>query len=276
MNSLTVFFQYMNRELVRRKQIITPLVICIVPMIAFLVDWGAVATADPTPMGGGPEGVIEPVEFTAGLFFSFTGFFGTLAAIILGCSVVSAELNRGMLAMWSTRPVRRIDVLLGRFFAVALVLVLSSLLWGSILALAALVRGGGGEIAGQLLLGSIGLIPTLITFLAVATLYSNWLGSLGSAGVALATWLIATILGWVASFDEAASGFGGELPDAAQAVATLGELATWILPTRFLDDWPNVLAFSGDLEPAALAALATPVIWLALACLFLQRRRNLH
>lgn len=67
-------------------------------------------------------------------FYAGTSLCGSLAAIYLGVSVIWGELSRGTIAMILSRPVKRWQLLLGKYVGALTVLLLFSLAMGGIMA----------------------------------------------------------------------------------------------------------------------------------------------
>lgn len=67
------------------------------------------------------------------VFYAFSSFVGTVAAIYVGASAISGEISRGSIAMLLCRPVMRWQFLLGKFIGALTVLLGYSLVMGGVM-----------------------------------------------------------------------------------------------------------------------------------------------
>src|SRR5262245_66189661 len=75
--------------------------------------------------------------------------FGVLIAILLGIGLVSKDIENGAIANILSKPVRRSEFILGKYFGLCLTLFLSSAATAAAIA-AALIYAQGGVAAAQL------------------------------------------------------------------------------------------------------------------------------
>ncbi|MCL4498878.1 MAG: ABC transporter permease [Chloroflexi bacterium] len=150
---------------------------------------------------GMPTGVGEAVVRTAvvqqmlimGLFMG--SFIVSVTAIFAAVGTVSSEVDNGILYAVLARPIKRRNVILGKFIGCAsLVTIFSLVLYAAIIVLAKTLIGvaTSSEIPAILLLC---VQPLLLT--AVAVTFSTFLTTLGSGVAAFALYAIAFVGGFV-------------------------------------------------------------------------------
>ncbi|MCY3883759.1 MAG: ABC transporter permease subunit [Gammaproteobacteria bacterium] len=77
---------------------------------------------------------IRPQLFIAlAIFYAFSSFIGTIAAIYVGASAISGEISRGTIAMLLCRPVVRWQFLLGKLVGALIVMLGYSLIMGGVM-----------------------------------------------------------------------------------------------------------------------------------------------
>lgn len=74
------------------------------------------------------------------VFYAFSAFCGTVAAIYVGAGAISGEISRGTIAMVLCRPVMRWQFLLGKLIGGLIVLLGYSLIMGGVMAFYGLVH----------------------------------------------------------------------------------------------------------------------------------------
>ena len=77
-------------------------------------------------LGGG--GTIGGMDETVTTLLSISSILIPLIAIMLGCATISGEAESGALSLVLSYPVRRVEVLLGKFFGLGMVIVVSSVI----------------------------------------------------------------------------------------------------------------------------------------------------
>ncbi len=119
-----------------------------------------------------------------------------LLALLIAFDAIAGEVERGTLALLLTYPVRRGEIVLGKFLAHLAVLALAMVTGFGAAGLAALAVGEAGTESllalGRLILGSVLLGAT---FLAIGYALSSVSRSVaGAAGAAVGAWLVLVVL----------------------------------------------------------------------------------
>ncbi len=156
-------------------------------------------------------------------------FFSSIMAILLGASQVSAEVERGTLATILAKPIRRVQVLLGKWlglvaFGVCVILFCYSVNW-----LVLSLRYGFGA-------GASFNVPALLVMLLYPTLYGTITMAWSSfAGMALSLLLTAMI--YAATFvGDGIVKVISQLTD-NKSLKDLELLSRWVIPHQRLGEW---------------------------------------
>jgi len=146
-------------------------------------------------VGGGATAGFAGYGRTAASLVNLVLLIVPLMGLTLGSAALASERENGTLALLLAQPIRRLDILLGKYLGLALALA-SSLALGFGLAAAILAAEGGGGGAGPYL--SIVGFAMLLAWasLSIGCLISVLSGRVGTAtGVALVAWLILVFAG---------------------------------------------------------------------------------
>jgi Cu-processing system permease protein len=243
---------------------------------------------DPTVMGamvGAREEllILSTILVVLGLYG--VQFLAALLSLFLGVASVSPEVDSGALHAVLARPLSRLEYLLGRFLALAGMLIAYVVVMSGSLLLTARVVAGfeAGDVARAVAL----MVLQVLVLLAVSLLGSTVLPTLANGVVMLALFGLAWLGGII--------GFIGTIPPGNDLMANLGTAVSLLLPADAV--WrgasyhvlpPSLLvasSFAGENNPglpfastapmttAMLAwALAYPVACLALAVAAFRRR----
>lgn len=234
------------------------------------------------PHGGRPNiGLEIPVMLVLFMGLPMMRFFAVIQSTLLATGSLAGELDRGDLLVVLPRPVRRSQVLFGKWVGVILMVTLNVgiwaiLLWSSLYIQLGTSYSGILEAAGIIL-----LYPVM--FCTLAMFFSTFCSaSLASAltlfcgGVAWAEGILVTI---------------GRLPFVdLPLMVKVGHACPWVVPISHVDRWTDRAL--GDLSPSALTMrmaappdrLASPsdllyiALWLAVilsVTLILFKRRDL-
>lgn len=227
------------RELVRRRVVWVLIALAIVSVV--LVGWGlerlvTLARADGVEELGIRIGVSQVLILIAFMF----SFVLAMTAAFVGAPAIGGDLESGIALAMLARPIRRAEVLVGRWIGCAVVIVAYTILSGLLAIAIAFVVSGYGP-------------PN--PFLAVAFLAGQALVlltltlALGSVLPSIAAGAIAVVgfgLGWMAGvMAGVATVLGVEL------LGRVAEVSRWILPSDGL--WRGVIY---GLEPPLVVLLA--------------------
>lgn len=148
--------------------------------------------------GSAPTGALgaDPLSVTIASLTSLAVYLVPLVALLMSFDAIAGEIERGTLPLILTYPIRRIEILLGKFVAHMATLSVA-LVAGYGLAAAATIATDAAAVAGlgamlrllwtSMLLGA--------TFLALGYALSAWAGRPGAAaGLAIGLWLVMVVL----------------------------------------------------------------------------------
>jgi ABC-type transport system involved in multi-copper enzyme maturation permease subunit len=228
-----------------------------------LVGWGVKALADHAPSGAAAVTSAAGIELMA--FFFGTFMLALLAVFVAGHST-RQESENGLLQAVLTKPIRRIDIMTGRWLGSALILaVWVALFTAGVVAVTGWAVGfyppHPVQAAGLMLLQSL-------VVLSLRLLFGSFLGTLASGIVPLLIWGLARLAGLVEEVGHALS---------IGSLVTAGIVSSLIVPTDVLARGssyyllPEILSLGGQNASAvggpgnlffSLNPIATPMlIW---------------
>jgi ABC-2 type transport system permease protein len=293
--NLLVVARWTVLEARRRRLLLAGVVLSVAFVVVFALAFTLLyhsqerSLLDPQAGDSGPVSpreqllVLSTVLVVLGLYG--VQFLAALLGLFLGVASVSPEVDSGALHAVLARPISRLDYLLGRFLALAgMLIVYVVVMSGSLLLTARVVAGYEAGDATR----AVGLmILEVLVLLAVSVLGSSVLPTLTNGVIMLALFGLAWLGGIV--------GFIGSIPPGNELLANLGTAvglllpadAVWrgasyhVLPSGLLI--ASSVAGSGDLQlpfgsttpiaPALLAwAVAYPTLCLGLAVASFRRR----
>jgi len=226
-----------------------------------LVGWGVKAIADHS------SNAVAAITSGAGLelmAFFFGAFMLTLLAVFVAGHSTRQESENGLLQAVLTKPIRRVEMLAGRWLGSALILAV----W------VALFTAGIVAVVGWAVdfyppypvqAGALMLLQSLVV-LSLRLLFGSFLGTLASGIVPLLIWGLARIAGFVEELGRVLS---------ITSLVTAGIVSSLIVPTDVLARassyylLPDILSLGGqDLGLAAargnpfvsLSPIATPML----------------
>ena len=241
-----------------------------------------------TLLGSAPSGTtsISALAITIVSLSSLSIFFVPLIALLLSYDAIVAESDRGTLMLLLAHPVRRWEVIAGKFCGQLVLLSIAVCLGYGTAGLAVLL-GNAESWTDQAWPGFAGLIGSSVllgaVFLALGLLISAWVRERGTAaGLAIAAWLLFVLIYDLGLIGLLAS-HAGEWLDA--------RLITGLLLANPTDVY-RMFNLTGTAETAALSAMSSlaggkaqspilliglMVLWTAgplfLACILFRRRQ---
>ncbi len=269
------------REALRRRLLWALVGLTFVIVLATAWGFGRVAEASPIK---GPLEQLAVSQLLVFLAFMFS-FVLAMTAVFAGSPAIGPDIENGLLLAVLARPIRRSDVLLGRWLGLALVLVGYALVAGY-LELAA-VGAVTGYLPSDPILAPPYLAGEALVLLTLAIVFSTRITSVAAGAIAV----VAFGLGWMGGI---MGGVGDVLSN--DVLRTAGTVAHVLLPSDVL--WrgavfalappPDVLASAGNAAraftvspfaasvPPAPVALFWSVAWvvavLAIGSVLLSRR----
>jgi Cu-processing system permease protein len=292
--SMLVVARWTLLEARRRRLVLAGVVLSVAFVALFAVGFALLyasqerAGAGPGALGGALEAreellAMSTILVVLGLYG--VQFLAALLGLFLGVASVSPEIDSGALHAVLARPLSRLQYLLGRFLALAGLLVAYVVVMSAALLLVARIVAGyqPGDASRVVAL----MVLEVLILLAVSLLGSTVLPTLANGVVMLALFGLAWLGGII--------GFVSTIPPGNELMANLGTAVSLLLPADAV--WrgasfhllpPSFLALSSfangeevglpfgstsPMTPAMLAwALAYPVAALALAVAAFRRR----
>ena len=292
--SVLVVARWTVLEARRRRLVLAGVVLSVAFVALFAVGFALLYSSQerawprPGALGGGLEAreellAMSTILVVLGLYG--VQFLAALLGLFLGVASVSPEIDSGALHAVLARPLSRLQYLLGRFLALAGLLVAYVVVMSAALLLVARVVAGyqPGDASRVVAL----MVLEVLILLAVSLLGSTVLPTLANGVVMLALFGLAWLGGII--------GFVSTIPPGNELMANLGTAvslllpadAVWrgasfhVLPPSFLaassftggEDFGLPFGSTAPMAPAMLAwALAYPVACLALAVAAFRRR----
>jgi len=227
------------RELVRRRVVFVLMALSIVSVV--LVGWGlerlvSIARADGSAEIRIQIGVSQVLILVAFMF----SFVLAMTAAFVGAPAIGGDLESGVALAMLARPIRRAEVLLGRWLGCACVVVAYTVLSGLLAIWAALLVSGYGPPEPVLAVAFLAAQSLVLLTLTLA------LGSVLPSIAAGAIAVVAFGLGWMAGVMAGVAAVLG-----VQLLGQVAEVSRWILPSDGL--WRGVVY---GLEPPIVVLIA--------------------
>jgi ABC-type Na+ efflux pump permease subunit len=188
------------------------------------------------------HGEFLPAEVQGSLVVHFglviTRFFSAVMATALACGAIATELERGTLTLVVTKPIRRWQIIVGKWLGFAIVLTLNQLLWLAVIEWGAWNRLGTWH-WGVWKAGLIGLLYPLL-FVSLNLLLSVHLPWIFVALISL----VFMGIGW----SETAMRNIGTLANLPRLL-TLSQIAGYLMPTGRIARWMVVQSEVLDIVP---------------------------
>jgi Cu-processing system permease protein len=188
------------------------------------------------------HGEFLPAEVQGSLVVHFglviTRFFSAVMATALACGAIATELERGTLTLVVTKPIRRWQIIVGKWLGFAVVLTLNQLLWLAVIEWGAWNRLGTWH-WGVWKAGLIGLLYPLL-FVSLNLLLSVHLPWIFVALISL----VFMGIGW----SETAMRNIGTLANLPRLL-TLSQVAGYLMPTGRVARWMVVQSDVLDIVP---------------------------
>lgn len=200
LQSISIIAGLTLREAARRR--LLWVLVGLTAVIVVLTWWAFGRIADASPVTG-PTQVLGISQVTVMLAFMFS-FVLAMTAVFAGSPAIGADIESGLLLAVLARPIRRAEVMLGRWLGLALVLVTYALVAGY-LELAA-VALACGYVPKEPLLGPIYLACESLVLLTLAIVASTRISSVAGGAVAVVAfglaWMAGVLGGIGSAFDN--------------------------------------------------------------------------
>jgi ABC-type transport system involved in multi-copper enzyme maturation permease subunit len=195
-------------------------------------------------------------------WLSFAQFIAIFLAISAAAGLVAHDLDRGTGLLLLSKPLRRWQILLGKWLGAAAFMAVAWLVWGSIAA-AAFAYRLDGALFGPVLAGFAASIVASWLVVAFCLFWSCWLPSNAVMGLSVVGWILATSAPKVAGFVE---DLGNKA--LARALRAIGEL----LPIDKLSDAARGFVGGDDLELKVLWSIGLIAAWWCAGAVVFARR----
>ncbi len=203
MNSIWILARMTFRQAIRRKIVLTGLLLGIGFLIVFSIGFhmiSATSMASFAPEAGGGKAIITALDrerdngLTLAGLYAVT-FLSIAMAALLGADTLSSEINSGTIQTIVTKPIRRSDIVFGKWLGFAGLLGLYLLLMAGGAIVSVFIQSG---YAPPHLFAGLGLIYLeSLLVMTVALLFSSRLSALATGGVIFGLYGMGFIGGWV-------------------------------------------------------------------------------
>ncbi len=229
MSSIQVLTSMTFRQAIRRKIVLTGLVLGICFLIVFSIGFHIINSSPNeaiAPGIGNAQGVKDVINtekdnalLLAGLYA--VAFLTIAMAALLGADTLASEISSGSMQTIVTKPIKRSDVVLGKWLGFAGLLGLYLLLMAGGAVVSVWVQSG---FTPPNLLAGLGLIYLEgLLIMTIALLFSSRLPALATGGVIFGLYGMAFIGGWIEQF-------GALLQN--QTAVDIGIITSLIIPSE--------------------------------------------
>ena len=197
LGAISIIARLTLREAFRRR--LLWVLVGLTALIVVVTWWGFGRIAESSPITG-PVQILGISQVTVMLAFMFS-FVLAMTAVFAGSPAIGADIESGLLLAVLARPVRRSDVLLGRWLGLAVVLVGYALVAGY-LELAAVVAATG-YVPAEPLVGPVYLAGESLILLTLAIVISTRVASVAGGAIAVVAYGLAWMAGVMGGVGEA-------------------------------------------------------------------------
>ena len=267
MSSIWILARMTFREAIRRRIVLTGLVLGVCFLIIFSIGFHMIYATfreSTTNLGQAPARLAQSEGFNflvlAGLYA--VTFLSIAMGALLGADTLAGEINSGTIQTIVTKPVRRSDVVFGKWPGFAMLLGLYSLLMAGGTVLSVFVQAGYAPPNIPAGLALIYLEALLI--MTISLTFSSALSGLATGGVVFGLYGLAFIGGWIEQF-------GSLLHN--QTAVNIGIVTSLIIPSEALwrrASYEMQSPLSGALGMSPFSAISVPsVLMIVYAILYL-------
>ncbi len=263
MNPILILTRLTLREATRRKIVLAAFIVGLGFLLVYSIGFHIITT-QVSNIGPG-RGANNLVRSEGMNFLSLAGlyavaFLSIAMAALLSADALAGEISSGTVQSLVSKPVRRSDVVLGKWLGFAILLALYQLLMGGGAVLSVWLQSG---YAPPHLLAGLGLIYLeALLVMSVALMFSSRLTALATGAVVFGLYGLAFIGGWVEQIGALLGNDGA---------TNIGIVASLLVPSEAL--W-NLAAY--NMQPAIMRDLnitpfspasvpSTAMVWWAVA-----------
>jgi ABC-type transport system involved in multi-copper enzyme maturation permease subunit len=229
MNPIFILARMTFVQAIRRKIVLTGLLLGVCFLLVFSIGFHMVYATSFSPLNiseaTGIQRIID-AEKSSGLFLAglyAVTFLGIAMAALLGADTLAGEINSGTIQVIVTKPIRRSDVVFGKWLGFAGLLGLYLLLLAGGTTLSILVQSG--YVAPHLLAGLALIYLESLVVMTMAMLFSSRFSALATGGVVFGLYGLAFIGGWIEQIGAVLN---------SQTAVQVGILTSLIIPSESL------------------------------------------
>jgi ABC-type transport system involved in multi-copper enzyme maturation permease subunit len=229
MNPIFILARMTFVQAIRRKIVLTGLLLGVCFLLVFSIGFHMINTRSFVPPNSTEATGIQHIydaEKSSGLFLAglyAVTFLGIAMAALLGADTLAGEINSGTIQVIVTKPIRRSDVVFGKWLGFAGLLGLYLLLLAGGTTLSILVQSG--YVAPHLLVGLALIYLESLVVMTLAMLFSSRFSALATGGVVFGLYGLAFIGGWIEQIGAVLN---------SQTAVQVGILTSLIIPSESL------------------------------------------
>ncbi len=227
MRPILVLTEMTFRQAIRRRIVLTGLVLGICFLVVFSIGFHIInssSNAAFTPGGGQDVQNVFNSEKDSALLLAglyAVAFLSIAMGALLGADTLASEINSGSMQTIVTKPIRRSDVVIGKWLGFAALLGLYVLLMAGGAVVSVWLQSG--FIPPNLIAGLLLIYLESLLVMTIALLFSSRLTALATGGVIFGLYGMAFIGGWVEQF-------GAMLH--SQTAINIGIITSLIIPSE--------------------------------------------
>jgi len=255
MSRIWILARMTFREAIRRRIVLTGLVLGVIFLIVFSIGFHMIIAAAKETAANAGQTTARLAQSEGSNFLVLAGlyavaFLSIAMGALLGADTLAGEINSGTIQTIVTKPVRRADVVFGKWLGFAMLLGLYSLLMAGGTVLSVYVQSGYAPPNIPAGLALIYLEALLIMTLSLT--FSSALSGLATGGVVFGMYGLAFIGGWIEQF-------GSLLHN--QTAINVGIITSLIIPSEALwrrASYEMQSPLSGALGMSPFSAISVP------------------
>jgi len=191
------------QEAIRRRIVLTGLLLGICFLIIFSVGFHMIYAASMEATARQSQPVSRVIQSEGLNFLILAGlyavtFLSIAMGALLGADTLAGEIGSGIIQTIVTKPIRRSDVVLGKWLGFALLLLLYSLLMSGGTVLSGFIQSG--YTPPHLLIGVALIYFEALLIMTISLAFSSALPGLATGGVVFGLYGLAFIGGWIEQF----------------------------------------------------------------------------
>jgi ABC-type transport system involved in multi-copper enzyme maturation permease subunit len=228
MNKILIIARMTFREAIRRRIVLTGLVLGVLFLIIFSIGFYMIYTEISAENDWRADAMSRVMQTEASNFLMMAGlyavaFLSVAMGALLSADTLAGEINSGTIQTIVTKPLRRSDVVLGKWLGFAGLLGLYSLLMSGGVVLSVYLQAG--YIPKNMLAGLSLIYLEALVVMSVALACSSIMPALATGGIVFGLYGLAFIGGWI---EQIGSLFNN------QTAVQVGIISSLIMPTEGL------------------------------------------